>query len=83
MRYRKLSARARKQGVDAADVEIWFGDEARVGQNNRILRCRARRGTRPSAPQDLGTASAYFFGAICPAQGNAVGLILPGATLRR
>jgi DDE superfamily endonuclease len=72
-----LASIARKQGVDAGDIEIWFGDEARVGQKNKITRRWARRGTRPSAPRDLRTASAYIFGAICPAQGKAVGLILP------
>ena len=38
------------------------------------------RGTRPSAPRDLRTASAYIFGAICPAQGKAAGLVLPRCT---
>ena len=37
----------------------------------------AKRGTRPSAPQDQRTASTYIFGAICPREGKAVGLILP------
>jgi transposase len=72
-----LATIARKQGVDAAEVEIWFADEARIGQKNKITRRWARRGTRPSAPRDLRTASTYIFGAICPAQGKAVGLILP------
>jgi hypothetical protein len=72
-----LAGIARQQCLDIADIEIWFADEARVGQKNKITRRWARRGTRPSAPQDLRTASAYIFGAICPAQGKAVGLILP------
>ena len=37
----------------------------------------ARRGTRPSAPSDLGTASAYIFGAICPKKGKGAGLVMP------
>jgi hypothetical protein len=56
---------------------VWFGDEARVGQKNKITRRWARRGTRPSAPKDQRTASTYIFGAICPKKGKAVGLILP------
>ena len=55
-------------------IEIWFCDEARVGQKNKITRRWARRGTRPSAPKDQRTASAYIFGAICPAQGKGAGL---------
>src|SRR5437773_8048069 len=58
-------------------IEIWFGDEARIGQKNKITRRWARRGSRPSAPSDQRTASTYIFGAICPKEGKAVGLILP------
>jgi transposase len=61
-------------------VEIWFADEARVGQKNKITRRWAKRGTRPSAPKDQRTASAYIFGAICPNQGKGAGLVLPRCT---
>ena len=71
-----LASIARKQGVDTADIKIWFA-EARIGQKTTPLAAGPRRGTRPSAPQDLRTASTYIFGAICPAEGKAVGLILP------
>src|SRR3712207_9024481 len=37
-------------------VEIWFADEARVGQKNKITRRWAKRGTRPAAPKDQRTA---------------------------
>ncbi len=72
-----LDAIARDKGVDPRDVEVWFGDQARIGQKNKIARRWAPRGTRPSAPQDQRTASTYIFGAICPEQGKAAGLILP------
>ena len=49
----------------------------RVGQKNKITRRWAKRGTRPSAPQDQRTASTYIFGAICPTTGEAAGLVLP------
>ena len=52
-------------------------DEARIGQKNKITRRWAKRGTRPSAPHDQWTKSAYIFGAICPMEGQAAGLILP------
>ena len=58
-------------------LEIWFQDEARVGQKNKITRRRAQRGTRPSAPKDQWTKSAYIFGAICQEQGKGAGLVLP------
>ena len=72
-----MAAIARTQGLDPGDVEVWFADEARVGQKNKITRRWAKRGTRPSAPQDQRTASTYIFGAICPVEGKAAGLVLP------
>jgi hypothetical protein len=45
--------------ADGKPLEIWFADEARVGQKNKLTRRWAKRGTRPSAPRDLRTASAY------------------------
>ena len=67
---------------EAADkpIEIWFQDEARIGQKNKITRRWARRGTRPSAPHDQRTRSAYIFGAICPALGKGAALVLPRCT---
>ena len=58
-------------------IELWFQDEARVEQKNKTTRRWAKRGTRPSAPHDQRTASAYIFGAICPADGKGAGLVLP------
>src|SRR5690606_4161572 len=58
-------------------IEVWFCDEARVGQKTQITRRWARRGTRPPAPVDQRTRSAYIFGAICPARGTGAALIMP------
>jgi hypothetical protein len=58
-------------------IEVWFADEARIGQKNKITRRWARRGTRPAAPTDRRTASTYIFGAICPALGKGAALVLP------
>ena len=58
-------------------IEIWFQDEARIGQKNKIIRRWAKRGTRPSALKDQRTRSAYIFGAICPARGVGAALVLP------
>lgn len=59
------------------EIEIWFQDEARIGQKNKITRRWAARGTRPRAPKDQRTQWAYIFGAICPAKGKGAGLVLP------
>ena len=60
-----------------AKIEVWFQDEARIGQKNKITRRWAKRGTRPRAPHDQRTHSTYIFGAICPAEGKGAGLVLP------
>ncbi len=59
------------------EIELWWQDEARIGQKNKITRRWAKRGSRPSAPKDQRTKSAYIFGAICPARGVGAGLVLP------
>ena len=69
--------RSRKHGIARDAVEVWFADEARVGQKNKITRRWARRGSRPAAPSDQRTGSTYLFGAICPGTGKTAGLILP------
>lgn len=58
-------------------IEIWFQDEARIGQKNGIVRQWARRGTRPRQPADQRYENAYLFGAICPAHGKGAALALP------
>ena len=60
-----------------AQVEVWFQDEARIGQKNSLTRVWGQTGSRPVAPKDLGFASAYLFGAVCPSQGKAAALIMP------
>ena len=51
--------------------------DARVGQQGTLTRIWAKRGTRPRAPRDTRYQWAYLFGAVCPARGAAVGLVLP------
>ena len=68
---------AREKHIKRKHIEIWFADEARIGQKNKITRRWARRGTRPIAPHDQRTASTYIFGAICPKEGKGAALVLP------
>jgi hypothetical protein len=56
---------------------VWFQDEARIGQKNSLTRVWGQTGSRPLAPKDLGFASAYVFGAVCPSEGKAAALIMP------
>jgi transposase len=60
-------------------IEIWFQDEARIGQKNGIVRQWAKTGSRPRQPADQRYESAYLFGAICPARGIGAALAMPHA----
>jgi hypothetical protein len=70
-------AKLRQRLPDGVEIEIWWQDEARIGQKNKITRRWAQRGTRPRAAHDQRTKWAYIFGAICPAKGKGAGLIMP------
>ena len=63
-------------------VEIWFQDEARLGQKNGHARIWAKTGTRPRRPADQRYANAYLFGAICPMGAKGAALMLPFANTR-
>ncbi len=58
-------------------VELWWPDEARVGQQGTLTRLWAERGSRPPAPRDCRYAWAYLFGAVYPARGTGAALVLP------
>lgn len=60
-------------------IEVWFQDEARVGQQGTLTRVWARRGTRPRGPRDRRYKWAYIFGAVCPARATSAALVLPHA----
>jgi DDE superfamily endonuclease len=58
-------------------VEVWFADEARVGQQGTLTRVWARRGTRPRAVRDRRHTWAWLFGAVCPERGVGAAVVLP------
>jgi transposase len=62
-------------------VEIWWQDEARVGQQGTLTRIWAKRGTRPRALRDHRFTSACLFGAVCPARGTGAAVIMPQVNL--
>lgn len=64
---------------EGTPVEIWFQDEARVGQKNGLVYQWARRGARPRQPKDQRTAWAYLFGAVCPTRDTGAALVMPRA----
>jgi hypothetical protein len=60
-------------------IEIWFQDEARVGQQGSLTYIWAPVGSRPRMVRDNRHDSAYLFGAICPARGVGAAIIMPAA----
>lgn len=60
-------------------MEIWWQDEARIGQQGTLTRIWAERGSRPRAPRDQRYTWAYLFGAICPARGVGAAWVVPKA----
>lgn len=56
-------------------IEVWFEDEARIGQQGTLTRIWAKVGTRPRISRDCRFESAYIYGAICPTSGKAAALL--------
>ena len=70
-------AEIRAQLAPDTPVEVWFQDEMRVGQKNKLTYRWARKGSRPRAAHDQRTQSTYLFGAVCPERGAGAALVLP------
>jgi hypothetical protein len=60
-------------------LEIWFQDEARVGQKGSLTYVWAPVGSRPAMVRDNRHDTAYLFGAICPARGVGAAIVAPAA----
>ena len=75
--------------VHGTPIEVWFMDEARVGQLGvsrseiawgTLTRIWAKRGTRPRAVRDRRYTWTYLFGAVCPERGVGAAIVLPLGT---
>lgn len=65
--------------LDGTPIEIWFQDEARIGQKNGLVYQWAKKGSRPRQPKDQRYTSCYIFGAVCAARDKGVALVMPYA----
>jgi transposase len=65
------------KGIKLEDIDIWFQDEARVGQKGTLTRTWALKGTRPRLKRQQQYEYAYVFGAVCPKRDEAVGVVMP------
>jgi len=63
--------------VPEEKIDVWFQDEARVGQQGTLTRCWAKKGTRPRLKRQRQYESAYLFGAVCPEKDKSVGIVMP------
>ena len=74
---RKLHISRRVVNDWLKNVDVWFQDEARFGQQNTTTRLWAEKGTRPRAVKQQQFEYAYLFGAVCPATDDTKALIAP------
>jgi transposase len=72
-----LVAEALPEHARGKPIELWWQDEARVGQQGSLTYIWAECGSRPRAPRDQRYDWAYIFGAVCPARGVGAALVLP------
>ena len=77
--FKDLLTEATKGLIPGTPIEIWFQDEARVGQKNGLVYQWAKKGTRPRQPKDQRYASCYIFGAVCPERDVGAALVMPYA----
>jgi transposase len=61
------------------EIDVWWQDEARIGQQGSITRMWAPKGTRPRAIRQRQFEYAYLYGAVCPSRDEGVALVLPVA----
>jgi transposase len=65
--------------IDINKVDIWFQDEARVGQRGTATRIWTEKGSRTGIVMQQQFNSVYIFGAVCPLNDEAVGIVMPYA----
>ena len=63
--------------AEGKPIEVWFQDEARVGQKGSLEYIWAPVGSRPAMVRDNRHDSAYLFGAICHARTVGAAIIMP------
>ncbi|MFK0573178.1 IS630 family transposase [Endozoicomonas sp.] len=78
-KFKSLVRQLVPDSVDLKNVDIWFQDEGRFGQQNTISRVWAIKGSRPGLIRQRQFLSTYLFGAVCPERDIGVALVLPTA----
>jgi putative transposase len=76
-RARPLFVRGIRAAHPDKEVEVWFQDEARLGQQGTLTTTWARKGSRPRAVKQTEYQWVYLSAAVNPETGQALGLITP------
>jgi hypothetical protein len=76
-KFADLVAAAIPEHARGKPIELWWQDEARVGQQGSLTYVWAEKGSRPRAPRDQRYRWAYIFGAVCPQRDVGAALVLP------
>ena len=58
-------------------IEVWFQDEARFGQQGTLTRMWAETGSRPTAVKQTEYEWCYLFGAVNPITGESSAMLAP------
>ena len=61
------------------EIQVWFQDEARIGQQGTLSRLWAEKGSCPRALNQTNYQWTYLFGSVCPATGDSHGWRMPSA----
>jgi transposase len=60
-------------------IQVWFQDEARIGQQGTTSRMWAETGSCPGAVRQTNYQWTYLFGSVCPVSGKCHGWRMPYA----
>jgi len=69
--------RVRQQHDEHVQVEVWFQDEARFGQQGTLTRVWAPKGSRPSAVKQTEYEWVYLFASVNPLTGESSAMLVP------
>ena len=77
--FRKLVRKVIPKKIALEQVQVWFQDETRIGQQGSLSRLWAKKGTRPRVVRQQQFMYQYIFGAVCPEEQEAAAIIAPSA----
>lgn len=74
-----LVLKAVPEEISLEQVQVWFQDETRIGQQGSLSRLWAQKGTHPRVVRQQQFMYQYIFGAVCPEAQTAAAIIAPTA----